>query len=275
MTGADLTAPSPLLAIAHGSRDPRAAATTADLLDRVRERAAAHGFGRVPAAVAYLGHAAPSPAQALGALRGGGAEEVVALPLLLTDAYHSKIDIPAVLASARGNLPGPVRGPSPARAPGLRIRYGQPLGPHPLLIAAMERRLRQAGVEPGDPRTAVILAAAGSADPAATAAIHRLARDWQALRGWYEVVPAFASAASPAPAQAVKMLRDLGAPRIAVATYLLAPGVFADTVRDTCLAAGAAAVSGVLGPAPELADLVMRRYAAASAGVGVPQARSA
>ena len=50
-----------------------------------------------------------------------------------------------------------------------------------------------------------------------------------------------------------------------MASYLLAPGVFADKVRETSLAAGAAAVSGVLAAAPELADLVLRRYTASAA----------
>jgi len=52
-----------------------------------------------------------------------------------------------------------------------------------------------------------------------------------------------------------------------VASYLLAPGLFADKVRDTSLAAGASTVSGVLGAAPGLAELVLRRYATASAGL--------
>jgi sirohydrochlorin ferrochelatase len=78
------------------------------------------------------------------------------------------------------------------------------------------------------------------------------------------VVPAFASAASPTPAEAVTALRRGGAARVVVASYLLAPGLFADKVRRTSLAAGATAVSGVLAAAPELAGLVLLRYATAS-----------
>ena len=68
-------------------------------------------------------------------------------------------------------------------------------------------------------------------------------------------------------------MRHSGATNVAVATYLLAPGLFADKVRDTSLAAGATAVSDVLGDALELAELVLRRYAAASAGL--PRTRQA
>lgn len=219
---------TPLVAVAHGSRDPRAAATVEHLLDRVRARG--------PRVVtAYLDHAPPTVGQALGALDG---EAPIVLPLLLTAAYHSKVDIPRALAEA--GRPG--------------VRYGDTLGPHPLLIAALERRLAERGVRP-DAGTAVVLAAAGSSDPAANATIARMARRW---RGWGRVVPAYASAARPTPAEAVRALR--GFSRVVVASYFLAPGHFADKVRRESLEAGATDVSPVLGAAPELAEIILRRY---------------
>ncbi len=48
-----------------------------------------------------------------------------------------------------------------------------------------------------------------------------------------------------------------------VATYLLAPGYFADKIRAASTDAGASAVSGVLGAAPEVADVVLARYLSA------------
>jgi sirohydrochlorin ferrochelatase len=84
---------------------------------------------------------------------------------------------------------------------------------------------------------------------------------WRTARGWQAVLPAYASAASPTPAEAVTAARRGGARRVLVATYLLAPGLFADQVRLDSLAAGAAAVSPALGAAPEIADLVLSRYA--------------
>lgn len=233
------TPPPPLVAVAHGSRDPRAAATVEDLLDLVRRRSG------LRVATSYLDHAPPTPGQVLGALAGEGAEEAVVLPLLLTSAYHSKTDIPGALAEVR-------------RAhPRMRLRYGATLGPHPLMTAALERRLAEAGVTP-DPGTALVLAAAGSSDPAANATISRMARRW---RGWRRVVPAYASAASPTPAEAVRALRAAGAPRVAVASYFLAPGHFADKVRAESLSAGAVAVSAALGAAPELAEIIGQRHA--------------
>jgi sirohydrochlorin ferrochelatase len=249
------------VAVAHGSRDPRAAGTVGELLDLVRARAARHGLAGLQVSSAYLGHAAPSPGQVLDALRGG---PVVVLPLLLTGAYHSKTDIPAVLRAASARSGGR-----------LQISYGEPLGPHPLLVTALERRLAEAGVPAGDPGTSVVLAAAGSSDPQACAAVARVAARWRERRGWPDVLPAYASAAGPPPGGAVSALRAGGARRVVVASYLLAPGRFAEQVRDEALAAGAAAVSAPLGAAPELADIVLTRYAAARAGPAAAAARIA
>jgi sirohydrochlorin ferrochelatase len=243
----------PLVAVAHGSKDPRAAATVTSLVDLVRSRAPS-----VDIRAAFLDHSAPSLPQVLGSLAADtGHCECVALPLLLTAAYHSKADIPAQLAAAV------------AAHPGLDVVSAGTLGPHPLLLAALERRLRDAGVavHSADERaaTSVVLAAAGSSDPAANATISALAARWRSSGGWRAVVPAYASAAGPRPAEAVTSLRDGGAARVVVATYLLAPGYFADKIRDGALAAGADAVSAPLGAAPEVADVVLDRYRSAVA----------
>ena len=247
-----------LVAIAHGSRDPRAGATIAELLAAARGRAAVRGLAGLEVRGAFLGHAPPAPLQVLSALAGdvGGERDVVVLPLLLTAAYHSGTDIPGVLAEATAGLPG------------LRIRYGEPLGPHPGLVQALERRLAEAGQDPGGDTsgTAVVLASAGSSQPSANAAIARMAAGWQADRGWLAVRPAYASAAAPAPAEAVADLLRGGAGRVVVASYLLAPGLFADRIRESSLAAGAAAVSAPLGGAPEVADVLLDRYQQAAAG---------
>ncbi len=241
----------PLVAIAHGSRDPRAGATIAGLLGVVRERAAARGLAGLDIRAAFLDHAPPTPVQVLNALAGEAdrSAPVLVLPLLLTAAYHSGTDIPGLLDGARAALPG------------LRVRYGAPLGPHPGLLRALDRRLAEADQDLAPAgQTAVVLAAAGSSHPAANAVIAGLAADWQAARGWQAVRPAFASAASPTPEQAVTELRRGGARRVVVASYLLAPGRFADQVAGRSLAAGAAAVSAPLGAAPEVADVLLDRY---------------
>jgi sirohydrochlorin ferrochelatase len=267
--------PEPVLvAVAHGSVDPRAAATVRDLMTVTAERAAARGLVLPDLRAAYLGHAAPSLSQVMNAigvegpqgpegLKGPG--RVTVLPLLLTAAYHSKTDLPRMVARVREELPR------------LRVSYGGTLGPHPLLLRALERRLAETDPEAAwrlrDPagrgnradraRTGVVLAAAGSTDRDANATVSRLAARWQARRGWFAVRPAYAAATAPGaqtPPAAVTGLLRAGAHRVLVATYLLAPGVFADRIRDASLSAGAAAVAPALGALPEVADVLLDRY---------------
>ncbi|WP_174549570.1 sirohydrochlorin chelatase [Nocardiopsis trehalosi] len=238
----------PLVAVAHGSRDPRSARTVERVAARVRRLRP-----ELDVRVAYLDHSAPGAEEALTGLAAEGAGEVVVLPALLTAAYHSRIDLPAVLERVR------------AACPWLRVHYGATLGPHPLLLDAVERRLDAAGAAAG-PDTALVLASAGSSDAAANAVIGALAARLAERRPWRAVAPAFASAASPTPAEAVARLRAAGAREVAVAGYLLAPGLFADRVAEQAAAAGAAAVAPALGDAPELAVVLLERYAEALRG---------
>ncbi|MEU8437824.1 sirohydrochlorin chelatase [Streptomyces sp. NPDC029216] len=239
-----------LLVIAHGSRDPRHAATVHALVGRVRSLRPG-----LRVETAFLDFNGPTVSQALASLYLSGVREVVALPLLLTRAFHAKADVPAVLAE------------SATRLPDLSVRLADVLGPHPLLVASLERRLAEAGVglTPADrATTGVVLASAGSSDPEAIAVIAEIAREWR-LTGWCAVRPAFASAALPRTEDAVRALRADGARRVAVAPYVIAPGFLPDRITTGARAAGADAVAEVLGATPELARLLLHRYDTAPA----------
>src|SRR5690242_1800349 len=109
-----------LIAVAHGSTDPRASATIAELMTMVAGRA---GSRAPELRTAFLGHAPPSLPQVIGTITGE--REVRVLPLLLTAAYHSKADIPRMLARTVSDFPR------------LQVSYGATLGPHPLLMRAL------------------------------------------------------------------------------------------------------------------------------------------
>ncbi|MCA2201324.1 sirohydrochlorin chelatase [Streptomyces griseoincarnatus] len=230
-----------LLVVAHGSRDPRHAATVHDLVRRVRAQRPG-----LRVETGFLDFNVPSVGAVLESLDAEGVRDVVALPLLLTRAFHAKADIPAVLSEA---------------PPRLRIRQADVLGPSPLLLAALERRLYEAGLTPADKSsTGVVLASAGSSDPEAIAVIADVAREWRHT-GWCAVRPAFASASLPRTEDAVRGLRELGCARVAVAPYVLAPGRLPDRIARG--ASEADVLADVLGPAPEVAQVLLDRYDAA------------
>ncbi|GFE17115.1 hypothetical protein Sgleb_51620 [Streptomyces glebosus] len=225
--------PAPtLVAVAHGSRDPRALPTVRALLDRVRALR--------PGLDVRLGHIELNRPLLADTLDGLGGAAVL-VPLLFGRGHHVTHDLPAALAAA----------------PQLTGRVAAPLGPHPLLAEALHGRLLAAGFpEAPCPRTAVVLAAAGSRAPRSAQDTERTAHLLSARLGGTPVLPAYASAAAPTVADAVRALTARGHGRIAVAGCFTAPGRFA----TQCAAAAPGPAAEPLGDHPALARLVLHRY---------------
>jgi sirohydrochlorin cobaltochelatase len=255
-------APAAVVLIAHGSGD-------ADAVQAVRDQAAlvAGALPGVAVRLGFVDHADPSAAAVLDglvtgpgavpALRDGTATAVV-LPYLLAAASHSKTDIAGSVQAAR------------LRHPGLRLRYGRPLGAHPDLLALGARRVREAGVDPAAPGVAVVVASAGTADPDANAEQVRMARLLAEYLGC-AVEAAFASATGPTPGQAAARLARDGARTVAVVPWVLAPGHFARQVEASAQAGiegtGAQLVlTAALGPDDAVTRLVADRVAEAWQG---------
>jgi len=262
----------PLLIVGHGTRDAAGVAQFRELIGRVRDQSA----GWLPAVDGgFIELSAPSVSEVVPRLAGGrlapaGPAELVAVPLVLSAAGHGKGDIPAALAREQ------------VRHPGLRYRYGRPLGPHPVLLDVLEARIDAAlGEQAGDelargraPRagTHVVLVGRGSTDPDGNAEVAKVARLLWEGRGYDDVGLSFVSLAEPSVPAALDRARRLGAERIVVAPYFLFAGVLPDRVTAQ---AGAFAeqhpgidvrVAGLIGPCDELAGLVLERYAEALRG---------
>lgn len=237
----------PLVAVAHGSRDPRSAATVRALVDQVRAQAAG-----AEVRVAFLDLSEPLLTDVLADLHAKGHREVVVVPLLLGSAFHARVDIPALVAEVTG------------RFPLLRVAVSDVLGPRALLVDAVRDRLAAAGAGP-DPELGVVLTGVGSSQSSANAAVARLARRWQARGDYARVAHAFATC-GPDVAAAIDHLRAAGARRFAVAPWFLAPGLLLDQVavlaRET---ADDVVVAEPLGAYPLVAGLVLARYAETTA----------
>ncbi len=233
-----------LVALAHGSRDPRSAETITALIEEVR---AMRPDLRIEPA--FLELSKPSFATVVDRLVKAGYDEIVVVPLLLTEAYHAKVDVPEAIAAAT------------ARHENLRVRATGVLGLEPVFLEVLDRRLRaalrDARVRELD---ALVLTAAGSSDQLANQAVARLARLWSA-RHKLPTVAAYASVAPPAAGEAVRQFRAEGRRHIAVGSLFLAPGTLPERAAELALEAGAVAVSEPLGADPEVARTVLARYA--------------
>lgn len=211
-----------LVTVAHGTRTPEGNRVAAEIT-----AGAAAQLGWY-ATTSYVELCSPLFADVVATT----AEPTVVVPLLLSTGFHVRKDLPAAVAAADADL----------------VELGRPLGPDPLLAAAQVDRLREAGATPGQP---VVLIAAGSSDPLATAdlegAVALLAHAWGA-----PVRLATMSGLGTRPEHVVRS-------GDAVSPYLLATGHFHRKARHIALEAGASVVADVIGAHPLVVDLVCER----------------
>lgn len=216
-----------LVLVAHGTRAESGARTTHALADEVR-----HLLPEVPVKVAFADVRAPDVTTVLRSVRG----PAVVVPAFLASGYHVRVDVPAQIALSGAT----------------DVSVTQALGPAPSLVVAMHERLSEAGWRPGD---AVVMAAAGSSDPRALADVRRAATLLSHRTGSIVRI-GYAATAAPRIADVVAEVRET-ADRVAVASWLLAPGLFQRAVAGC----PADVVAEPLGDHPRVADLVVRRYA--------------
>ncbi|MEV6069043.1 sirohydrochlorin chelatase [Nocardia sp. NPDC052001] len=231
-----------LIAVAHGSRDPRSAATMYAVVEQL-----AAARPDVDVRLAFLDLNAPSVDQVVDAIAAEGHSHAVVVPLLLGKAFHARVDLPGMLAAAR------------SRHPRLRLTQADVLGPDPRLITALrDRALDRLGADPVG-RVGIAVAAVGSSSATANARTGQVARDLTALTGWDTEI-CFATT-EPSITEAQSRLRARGADQILVAPWFLAPGLLTDR-----LSAAAAQLphAEVIGAHPLLIDTICDRYAAAA-----------
>ncbi|MFJ2652055.1 sirohydrochlorin chelatase [Streptomyces sp. NPDC087420] len=211
----------------HGTRNPDGATLVQELATALAARLG------LPIHPAYADVHGPTIADALR--RTPADRTPVLVPAFLSTGYHVHTDLPAqiVFSGRTDTMTTP------------------PVGPTPALVAALADRLGEAGARPGD---AIVLGAAGSRDPAARAEAVTMAEALGDRLGT-AVSVGWAASARPTVAEAVAELRSRGARRVSAATWLLAPGLFADRIS----ACGADAAACPLGTHPALVDVLVRR----------------
>jgi sirohydrochlorin cobaltochelatase len=248
-----VTQPTPpaLLIAGHGTADEKGAEQFRAFADRVGKRLASRG---VTVEGGFIELSPPPLGDAVAALVDSGHRRIAAVPLMLVAAGHAKGDIPAALAREK------------QRHPGLSVAYGRALGPHPVLLALLRRRL--AGVLTPDEyaETTVLLVGRGSTDPDANAEVAKIARLLAETAAVAGVEYAFVSLAPPGVPAGLDRCAALGARRIVVLPYFLFTGILPDRVTTQAYAWAAARpdievrCADVLGDTDELADLVVERY---------------
>lgn len=239
-----------LIAVAHGSRDPRSAAT---MFAVVEELAAAHP--ELDVRLAFLDLSTPSVEQVVDAIAADGHTEAIVVPLLLGSAFHARVDLPGLLAAAQ------------ARHPRLRLTQADVLGPDPRLVGALRERVLATGADPHDATLGIAVAAVGSSSHAANRRTEQIGRLLAAGTAW-RTETCFATT-DPGVTHAVSHLRAWGCDRVVVAPWFLAPGLLTDRLTDT---APDLPHATPIGAHPLVAEVIAGRYAAARHTLDNPHA---
>ncbi|MEW9872676.1 sirohydrochlorin chelatase [Arthrobacter sp. HS15c] len=225
-----------MIACAHGTSSPLGASE----VNGLRADIAALRPG-LDVREAYVDVQDPDLVDVMAGLPEG--EPAVIVPLLLSVGFHTKVDIAKAARGREGSS------------------ASEPLGPDARLAEILDQRLREAGATEHD---AVVLAAAGSTNPKASASVEKLAEHLRELRG-NRIVPAYGAAAKPSVPDAVASLRAAypggGQGRVIIASYLLAHGFFHDQLAK----AEADIVTEPLLPSRLMAEIALDRYDAAVA----------
>lgn len=204
---------SALVLTAHGSADPRSPAVTHAIADEIRLLRPS-----LDVRVAFCENSEPNLRDVLAELSG----PAVVTPLLLASAYHARVDIPAIVAES-----------------GADVLQAHTLGEDPRLVEVLRQRLAE--LNPFQPtrdpaQDGVLVVAVGSSHGCANARTAILAGSL--TNRWPHVRVAYATGPKPSVADGIEGLRAVGARRIALAPWFIAPGRITDRVAECAAAAG-------------------------------------
>lgn len=226
-----MSAAPALVLTAHGSADPRAAANTYAVAATIRRMRP--GLEVIPA---FCEQNSPN---LVDVLRSVG-DRAVVTPLLLADAYHARVDIPAMIAESA-----------------TKARQTEVLGEDDQLVAVLRRRITEAGVSRLD-RVGVMVTAVGSSRAEANSRTAMVAEALVAHTHW-TAGTAFAAGPHPNLAQVADELRDRGADRLIIAPWFLAHGRITDRMAAFATTHGIA-MAQPLGPHRLVAETVLDRF---------------
>jgi sirohydrochlorin ferrochelatase len=204
-----------LILAAHGSADPRSAAVAHALAGRIRRLRP-----RLDVHAAFLEQSLPFVGDVLADVERQQ-DSAVVVPMLLADAFHARVDLPAVIDAS-----------------GATASQADVLGEDPALVTVLGQRLAEVGATADQRDLGVVVVAVGSSNEAANARTSTVAHALEARSRWAGVEMAFATGPHPTVEEAVERLRRRRARRLVIAPWFLAHGRITDRVAETAATLG-------------------------------------
>jgi len=208
-----------ILFVGHGSRDEAG---------NEEIRKFVHGLvhkKKYPhAEVCFLEFGTPDISKGIDACINGGAIEIIAVPIILLPAGHSKMHIPQAIDAAR------------LKYPHVKFYYGTPVGTDRQILEILNHRIEEIPPEFVKPdETAVLLLGRGSSDADANSTLSRIARlFWESHKPgnkFYTVETAFMGVTQPLMQEGLNRCRLLGAKRIIILPYFLFTGILMERMK--------------------------------------------
>lgn len=207
-----------VLLVGHGSRDKEGNEQVRQFIEQVKPQ--------LPASLlvetCFLEFESPTVEQGIETCVTKGATHVVVIPIMLLQAGHSKIHIPAAIDEAK------------KLHPDVAFTYGRPIGIHDEALDILIHRLEEAGeaVKEPDEDSAVILLGRGGSDADANSDLYKITRLlWEKVN--YKIVePAFMGVTDPLVKEAVERCIKLGAKKVIILPYFLFTGILIKRLEE-------------------------------------------
>ncbi|MGG0174918.1 sirohydrochlorin chelatase [Gottfriedia acidiceleris] len=207
-----------ILFVGHGSKDQEGNQQVREFIREMRKT----WEGSFLVETCFLEFERPTVNQGIDLCVEKGADHIVVIPIMLLQAGHSKIHIPAAIDEAKNKYPL------------VQFTYGRPIGVHEETFEILKTRLMEIGenVESIEDDTAVLLLGRGGSDPDANSDLYKIARLLWEKTNYKIVEPAFMGVTNPLVNEGIERCIKLGAKKVVILPYFLFTGILIKRLED-------------------------------------------
>lgn len=207
-----------ILFVGHGSRDSEGNKEVRQFVKNFKEQS----DHNLLIETCFLEFEAPSVGEGIQLCAEKGSDHIVVIPIMLLQAGHSKIHIPAAIDAAKEKYPH------------IRFTYGKPIGIHEEAFEILKTRLTDIGEDwkQASENTAVLLLGRGGSDPDANSDLFKIARLFWEKSNYSMVEPAFMGVTNPLVNEGIARCVQLGAKKVIILPYFLFTGILIKRLEE-------------------------------------------
>ncbi|OIK09225.1 sirohydrochlorin chelatase [Bacillus sp. MUM 116] len=207
-----------ILFIGHGSKDREGNDQVRQFIEAMRK----NWDDSILVQTCFLEFEKPTVNQGIDVCIEKGADHIVVIPIMLLQAGHSKIHIPAAIDEAKKKYPE------------VQFTYGRPIGVHEETFEILKTRLIEIeeNLENPGPDTAVLLLGRGGSDPDANSDLYKIARLLWEKTNYPILEPAFMGVTNPLVNEGIERCIKLGAKKVIILPYFLFTGILIKRLEE-------------------------------------------